>query len=980
MCRYGVLQRYADFSKSAAVARTLKDQYLVYQALKPVLEDLSSVKITSVVSTQINGTTTTTQTTASLQRLAQVVTSDPAYDSGAVSDDSETSDSAVALIVIAALILVAMISVLAYLKYQDVAMSKVESVQLNDTMGPIGTGSSDRKFSIANLRGGTGSYLKQRNRNGLFRSERVPTASDFQAAHLAVNASKNLSTEHIPYDTNRVTLKAGLAAGSDYINASHIERKNKGGLSYIAAQGPLKDTVTDFWRMVVEKNANIVVMLTEVSSGVFQYWSETEGATYGDVTVLLEKTTKHTDYIVREFRITVDADPKELDAAFAGKETLLTHFQYLAFPDVSTPEDASTFLAFRRDVQVLQENLPSAASDAPLIVHCDKGCGRTGVFICLNSELQHYHKTGEVDLFDAVVAVRRNRAQCVETKAQYVFLHRAFLTELLTGPNRVTGTLDTSFKDFYEQFMIDPETTTFDIGRAGRQGQSFSTDFTLQEKNADPKAVSLAVMTDVIILSATNDDGKHLMLDYKSRDGASAKEHVKGGPNSIKLTLNSTFVLDAGDAGTKTEWLELLTSMDGFKSTASLTGERTVATRLYGRAQILNRIGCADPQTFDGSTSLKSEFGLIPRVFNVSGDSPGTNAQIETAAGVDRAVTNPLYRQAAPPIGQAYYGSPTHSPVARPMLGTNRFNFAPTGIQQSNANSSVMYGNNYPPSMGGPSLGYPTPMVLGGLPRDPLPSYNTHPPSFAESSFSMPQYNDGGAGYIEINGACPPGTMPQGPGAPVVQHSLSPGSAASTLSPYGESIAHPGAMHLAPTPAAALDDWVPETYDMEEESLPLGHATGSSANSAYDSGASSQMFDALSAAINSANDALSGVEPLSASPPQAVGVSAASDEQQQINDLQAQLDALRGSEADATTAAAATPDVAATTMAPAEPEAATKTVNKPRMKVWQPPKLEQSGVAGGFLVTSSSKKRMEPPEKKEDACTFLGNCTCKTCA
>merc|ERR1719424_1729615 len=102
--------------------------------------------------------------------------------------------------------------------------------------------------------------------------------------------------------------------------------------------------------------------------------------------------------------------------------------------------------------------------------------------------------------------------------------------------------------------------------------------------------------------------------------------------------------------------------------------------------------------------------------------------------------------------------------------------------------------------MGGPSLGYPTAMVVGGLPRDPLPSYNTHPPSFAESSFSMPQYNDGEAGYIEINGAYPPGTMPH----------------ASVGSPYSGSFSQPGATQLLGSPAATHDGWVPETYDMEE--------------------------------------------------------------------------------------------------------------------------------------------------------------------
>ena len=32
--------------------------------------------------------------------------------------------------------------------------------------------------------------------------------------------------------------------------------------TYIAAQGPLETTVNDFWRMVMEKKSNIIVMLS----------------------------------------------------------------------------------------------------------------------------------------------------------------------------------------------------------------------------------------------------------------------------------------------------------------------------------------------------------------------------------------------------------------------------------------------------------------------------------------------------------------------------------------------------------------------------------------------------------------------------------------------------------------------------------------------------------------------------------------------
>lgn len=44
--------------------------------------------------------------------------------------------------------------------------------------------------------------------------------------------------------------------GSDYINANYI-RGASGSQAYIASQGPLAHTVTDFWRMVVECDVQV---------------------------------------------------------------------------------------------------------------------------------------------------------------------------------------------------------------------------------------------------------------------------------------------------------------------------------------------------------------------------------------------------------------------------------------------------------------------------------------------------------------------------------------------------------------------------------------------------------------------------------------------------------------------------------------------------------------------------------------------------
>lgn len=76
---------------------------------------------------------------------------------------------------------------------------------------------------------------------------------------------------------------------------------------YIAAQGPLPDTLGDFWRMVWEYNVPTVIMLTNLVEKAkvkcSQYWPNKGTIDYGNISVTLINTVTHADFVLRQFTI-----------------------------------------------------------------------------------------------------------------------------------------------------------------------------------------------------------------------------------------------------------------------------------------------------------------------------------------------------------------------------------------------------------------------------------------------------------------------------------------------------------------------------------------------------------------------------------------------------------------------------------------------------------------------------------------------------
>ncbi|XP_032923276.1 receptor-type tyrosine-protein phosphatase F isoform X15 [Catharus ustulatus] len=249
----------------------------------------------------------------------------------------------------------------------------------------------------------------------------------WENSNLEVNKPKNRYANVIAYDHSRVILTSiDGVPGSDYINANYIDGYRKQN-AYIATQGPLPETLSDFWRMVWEQRTATIVMMTrlEEKSRVKcdQYWPSRGTETYGMIQVTLQDTVELATYTVRTFALCKNG---------SNEKTELRQFQFMAWPDHGVPEYPTPILAFLRRVKACN---PTDAG--PMVVHCSAGVGRTGCFIVIDAMLERMKHEKTVDIYGHVTCMRSQRNYMVQTEDQYIFIHEALLEAATCGNTEV---------------------------------------------------------------------------------------------------------------------------------------------------------------------------------------------------------------------------------------------------------------------------------------------------------------------------------------------------------------------------------------------------------------------------------------------------------------------------------------------------------------------------------------------------------------
>lgn len=254
---------------------------------------------------------------------------------------------------------------------------------------------------------------------------------------------KNRYSNIWPFEWNRVKIPHAFE-GQDFFNGSYIQTGH-GNRRYIATQAPVPGTFEDFWSIIWGEGVQVIICLTSEQEGgqvclsliiliqikCHPYWQQ---STVGAMHIIPVHETKVSlgsgqTATTRTLMLQNHAEP-------FGSLREIIQLHYEGWPDFGTPAEAMTIVSL---VRILNDVISQRgkSNDAPIVVHCSAGCGRTGVFCTVDGVINSADMNGEEDLiYRSVLGIREQRMSLVQTLRQYVLCYECVLQDVV---NRITS-------------------------------------------------------------------------------------------------------------------------------------------------------------------------------------------------------------------------------------------------------------------------------------------------------------------------------------------------------------------------------------------------------------------------------------------------------------------------------------------------------------------------------------------------------------
>ncbi|XP_071838116.1 uncharacterized protein [Apostichopus japonicus] len=202
----------------------------------------------------------------------------------------------------------------------------------------------------------------------------------------------------------------GKMHADGYINAFEVDSYSR-RQGFIVTQSPLPNTVEDFWRLVFDWKCSLIVMLNGLDPNdetCVQYWPDRNTVEYGFMTVELSDSNEQAGYYYKHFNVS------HIDSQRKAK---VHQLQIKSWDE----NDMPGILQFIHVVQTMQDEY---SSDSPVLVHCINTVGRSGVFLCVKSEIERMQAEQRVDIFNTVRQLRASNRHFMQSEEDYILCHQ----------------------------------------------------------------------------------------------------------------------------------------------------------------------------------------------------------------------------------------------------------------------------------------------------------------------------------------------------------------------------------------------------------------------------------------------------------------------------------------------------------------------------------------------------------------------------
>jgi protein tyrosine phosphatase len=233
----------------------------------------------------------------------------------------------------------------------------------------------------------------------------IPGSLDIEIA--LSNEDKNRPGAGITMDLNRVCLRDPLCSGDDYINASFIGCFGRKA-EYIITQHPLKNTIEDFWKMILERHINSVVIIGAVSEQD-EYWPGEEEFNFDGICVTL--VDKYSEGYIEICSFEVEYEETE-------DYQKVTIFQLTSWPTKDdVPSETKSILQLIEFVNEHKEELVTIHTSANVQGEA------SGVFCIINSLIPMLKAGIAINVMETTKRVLQQRPGTISSKEQYEFIY-----------------------------------------------------------------------------------------------------------------------------------------------------------------------------------------------------------------------------------------------------------------------------------------------------------------------------------------------------------------------------------------------------------------------------------------------------------------------------------------------------------------------------------------------------------------------------